>query len=341
MRNVERLGFVGLIEFLRALEALISAIDANRTVEMSPDDVPPQDMPPDLEDKLIINRQRRTLTWIGPAPTDAEREMLANLGGNELFQATLAALLKLYDEPQQTPLAANAIVPAGDEMPPELQGKLTRDADFLRWSGPAPTDREHDALLALLGINYRQLMEALLVVIDGTRQTTLQPAKPRPTQAQLPASLRQQMQVETDKLTWTGRVHAAQQEADFKQLAADRRWDAVFTQAVASILNELMNQPLTVPLDLPLRPHQADLPESLAAKLLIGWAVIRYHGLMTTAEGQQLQQLYAAHVPDQKAIQRLYAASLNRGLRGRELRVRTRRGSATPSSMVGLQAQQL
>ena len=64
--------------------------------------------------------------------------------------------------------------------------------------------------------------------------------------------------------------------------------------------------------------------------LLIANAVIRYHGIMTIAEGQELLEKYP--LPSaRRAIQRLYEATFNNGLRGRELFIRTRRGSAPPS----------
>jgi hypothetical protein len=61
---------------------------------------------------------------------------------------------------------------------------------------------------------------------------------------------------------------------------------------------------------------------------------------MTVEEGHKLQSLFTAQ-PDKDAIERLYNASTNKGLRDRELKVRARRGSAAPSDMNAFTPQEL
>ena len=73
---------------------------------------------------------------------------------------------------------------------------------------------------------------------------------------------------------------------------------------------------------------------------MIGKAQIRYHGLMTVIEGRTLQDAFTAPV-DKAAIQRLYRQSTGNGLQGRELTVRARRGSATPSDLLPLKTRKL
>ncbi|MCB0271198.1 MAG: hypothetical protein KDH95_23770, partial [Calditrichaeota bacterium] len=75
-------------------------------------------------------------------------------------------------------------------------------------------------------------------------------------------------------------------------------------------------------------------------KLLIGKAQIRYHGLMMLAEGRALQDAFSRQL-DKVVIQRLYDTSQQKGLQGRELLLRARRGSATPGDPVPLTAKLL
>jgi hypothetical protein len=59
---------------------------------------------------------------------------------------------------------------------------------------------------------------------------------------------------------------------------------------------------------------------------------LRYHGLMTFEEAQKIKALFETD-QDLEAVQQLFEASLKKGLQGRQLQVRTRKGSAKPSEM--------
>ncbi len=78
------------------------------------------------------------------------------------------------------------------------------------------------------------------------------------------------------------------------------------------------------------RPTQATLAAVLQPMLMVGNAVIAFEGMMTQSEGDKLLRLTGLTAPDQQAVLRLYFASLNSGLAGGTLKVRTRRGSAIP-----------
>ena len=158
---------------------------------------------------------------------------------------------------------------------------------------------------------------------------TPQPRRPR--QKDIPATLQAQLRLTPDaqptQITWTGRVHTL---TDWKLLGfLATQGDPPFQTAMQEILNTLRTQPTSIAFDLPVRPQPEELPENLRDKLLIGRSLMRYHGLMTLAEGQALQSLSDLK-PDRLAISRLYNASLDRGLQGRQLNIGTRRGSATP-----------
>jgi hypothetical protein len=53
--------------------------------------------------------------------------------------------------------------------------------------------------------------------------------------------------------------------------------------------------------------------------------------LMTAQEARDLQANTFTAAPDRRAVQRLYAASLDGGMRNRELQIKARRGTAAPS----------
>ncbi|NJL48761.1 MAG: hypothetical protein HC929_16375 [Leptolyngbyaceae cyanobacterium SM2_5_2] len=61
---------------------------------------------------------------------------------------------------------------------------------------------------------------------------------------------------------------------------------------------------------------------------------------MTVAEGVELRSAYP-HPSDRAAIERLFQASTQQGLNGRELRLQARRGSAAPSPLIALTPQSL
>ncbi|NJL41710.1 MAG: hypothetical protein HC899_37300 [Leptolyngbyaceae cyanobacterium SM1_4_3] len=78
--------------------------------------------------------------------------------------------------------------------------------------------------------------------------------------------------------------------------------------------------------DFPSLPNLQSLP-----RLTLTW-VLRYHGLMTVAERQQLRDLLPSG-EDPDIVQTLFATSMTESLRGGELRVMTRRSSAKPSPL--------
>ena len=141
---------------------------------------------------------------------------------------------------------------------------------------------------------------------------------------------------------WTGRLHSRQHLGALERLRDDDGLDPPFRAAVGELIAELLNLNATVPLNLPARPTIAQL-EDWSDRLLVGRALLRYHGLMALEEGQALRALatQAGTGADGPAIDRLYALSLGRGMRGRELRVRARRGSAAPSAMEPIAAETL
>jgi hypothetical protein len=129
---------------------------------------------------------------------------------------------------------------------------------------------------------------------------------------------------------WTGRLHDPEWRTYLEGLAGD----APFRAAIGQLLQQLEAQVVTVPFTVPVRPSQ-DALGTLAGKLLIGRAMLRYHGLMTRAEVAELQALFTRPA-DRGALVRLYQATQASGMRGRELCIRARRGTARPSELISI-----
>ena len=224
----------------------------------------------------------------------------------------------------------------------------TPSETVLVWTGPV-SSAERQAALNLSGDDA--FTEALETI------TRLRPAS-----ADLPETVRNQLQITVnmdtgqEQLTWNFPVPTDEQIRILQDLTPDEEYQNSLRRLITAILNapamtEAVNEPLAPPpasqrRSIPrpeansTRPATATLPAILQNKLLIGNAVIRYHGLMTVAEGQTLRSLYTAP-GDRAAIERLFAASTQQGLNGRELRIRARRGSAAPTGLIALTPQSL
>jgi hypothetical protein len=81
------------------------------------------------------------------------------------------------------------------------------------------------------------------------------------------------------------------------------------------------------------------LPEWCPSQLSLVW-FLRYHGLMTVEERQQLLDLQSA-AADRNAVKDLFDTSMTESLRGGDLRVVTRRSSAKPSELKSIEPQPL
>ena len=105
--------------------------------------------------------------------------------------------------------------------------------------------------------------------------------------------IRTQLIIAPTSLTWNGRLKNKAQYDALTALSQNPAYDADFLAAAAQIILELTVTPITIMLKppIPLRPQQTDLPDVLAAKLLIGRYRLRFHGLMTINEGQALLKL--------------------------------------------------
>ncbi len=260
--------------------------------------------------------------------------------------AQIPAFLEAVNSLVQTLDNREISITLPEEVPSVLSGRLQISTSELAWLGTVPTAEQRTALQSISNdtrrdLELRDAVGRLLTAIDADAgqssvvKVSASGIKRRPQANDLPALLKSQLTIEATQLRWKGRLGSNQQLEALQNLMGD----ALFKDAIASIITQLTGT-LDVNFTLPIRPQLDTLPEILRNKLLIGKALIRYHGLMTVAEGHQLQSLYTSQ-PDKDAIERLYNASTNKGLRDRELKVRARRGSAAPSDMNAFTPQEL
>jgi hypothetical protein len=191
--------------------------------------------------------------------------------------------------------------------------RRTMRATLTKWIATSPFNATLTALLAALG-QWR---------FDDTFDATGE----YPRQSELDPAIRSRLIVSAGTIGWNGLALDFDEEAALNALAADLSWSASFRAGVTKLLNTIrVSVAVVVPVteaDWKPRPRQgAVLPD----KLLIGNALVRFHGLMTRDDGQALQKDQSA--PDRAAIQRLFDASMRGGLNGGELVARARLGSA-------------
>jgi len=324
--------------FGAALDELLRALDEQELALTIIAGRPQADnLPAAVRDALVIGAG--TLAWADPAPSDEQRASLVNLDADQVFLDAVIDLLAAYDTDTSVPFPdaeGEAPEPVAG-IPSGLASRLileeTAAARRLVWKGPAPTDGER-ALLSAAAEDPAQPLKlqtavlALLDSIDAPRQTALGPGPQRPNV--LPEVLREQLSIELTRVVWLGAARSSAQFAALRELA-QQNFDESLRSALTTLADQLEHQKIAVPLDLAVRPPQAELG-ILGEHLLIGRATLRYHGIMSTVEGRELQRLFQT-TADRAAVARLYLQSLNVGLRGREILVRTRRGSATPSEL--------
>ena len=331
----------GDADFLNARNALVNAINRDRAVAMAPERRRPSqsDLPDSIRNQLQIESDR--LIWKTPLPTAQQRQAMQQLEGDDAFQSAINQLLADIPTNPPNPLpdtySANLGTPPvrrpqQADLPAAIRNQLQIESNQLRWLAPTPTDAQRPILTGLNGDPaFKDALQRLLNEIDATQTVPMTPQPRRPRQKDLPNGLKLQLQLTPDvqptQITWTGRVQTPDQWQILQSLAA--QGDPPFQAAMQEILNTLQTQPTSIAFDLPVRPQPEALSENLRDKLLIGRSLMRYHGLMTHREGQELQKLSELK-PDRLAISRLYDASLDRGLQGRQLNIGTRRGSAVP-----------
>lgn len=319
----------------KEVDALMQALDDRVITQPVPPARPIQaELPTILRQRLTIAKDN--LSWGRGTPTDAEREALNVLQGDADFLQAVQNLLAALDADKTIRLGDDVFNPT---LPEILRERIieTTNPRTLTWKGPAPTDAERAALNELLqqsSPENRGILTKLVNAIDAPQQQPVKPVVERLRQKNLPQTLAGQLIIRPTEVEWKGRIHSQEQLGMLEMLVGDQP----FKDAIAAIIKEIKEGEVSVPIDRAAQIHQNELPETLSDKLMIGCAIIRYHGLMTPDEARAIHNLFT-HKVDQRAALRLYSSSLNKGLRGRQLKIRSRRGSAAPSPMIALETE--
>ncbi|MGB3519213.1 MAG: hypothetical protein WBA43_22370 [Elainellaceae cyanobacterium] len=316
---------------------------------------------------IAVNNQRvqTDLIWTGPL-TDAAVTTLQDWAQISAMMTAVQALISQRDRQR-------IVVSLPSDRPSELRNVLHIHPGELVWTGGLPSDEQRAALRQLQAESdhnppLQTALGSLLSTPDADFPVVAIAApqlQPRPrldqrpdilraddlvrrfmpnsppnnlSEAQVATLLAHQLVIQPTSLVWLGRVHHLDQLQALQNLPGD----PAFREAIAQLHAQLSTKVSTIALEtrLPQRPQQDELPAGLRDKLLLGRAQLRYHGLMTLDEGRQIQR-HVTTPPDQASIQRLYDQSMDTGLRGNELLIRARRGSARPSDMYPLKPRSL
>lgn len=340
-----------IVELRDAVDQLFTLIETRVLTEQARVRPGQADLPDVLRAALIIDEAGGSLRWEGDAPTDAQQQAAAALAADQAFldaATQLIGRLRNLNEavsgavPPETPPVT---VPAA--LAPRLSLTIDGQAVEVRWAGPVPSVAERTILAGLWeGTPFRTFIPDLLGKLDAARRAALPPL-PQAIEAALQGliqALDGQLTVSTDagltSFRWAGRVRTEAQRDTLRrvlQRLQNPTYRALLP-ALQAILG-VLEGPASVPVAIPIRPAQVELPAELRGRLLLGRGRIRYHGLMTADEAERLRGLYAegpGAAVDVAAIERLYQGSLTRVARFDELYIRARRANAIPSASAPL-----
>ena len=272
--------------FSKAIDALLAELD--RTViekRLTPPRPLQEELPEVIRTRLQIGTTQ--LTWIGPAPTDAQRSALASFAGDEDFLNALRQLIAAIDANQTVEMAPQARRPQQSSLPEIIRDRLLIGTDKLTWVGAVPTDAQRSALTSLTGDeNFRDALKRLLTDIKPDKSVDMAPERPQ--QADLPDSIRAQLQIGMKQLTWIGPAPTDAQRSALNSL----RGDEDFLMARGRLLGAIDTTKSVNLVPRPKRPRQNDLPELLNSQLSIEPTRVEWRGrVYNTAQWQALRSL--------------------------------------------------
>lgn len=306
----------------------------------------PDALPEELTNSLIIvvggDEANPRLRWQGATPSDEQREVIDTLvtGIDTPFAEALRELLARLDTlpSVQLPFGVDGAAFADflANLPEEYSELVTRlrlevnaARQTITWLAPAPTNAEWELIAALvqeemLG-RYEIALRHLFAAVDAEAEMLFPP---------LPELPLEQVSIAEGQLVWTGRAHDAQDLETLDDMVSLA--DADFAASAEDLIAKLEDTEWCCPVEIGVR----NVPEELQGKLLLTRTLLRYTGMMTQSEGQDLLDQFEQPM-DRNAVQRLYDQSANPTINGRKMLIRTRRGSAAPSSMISFTAKLL
>jgi hypothetical protein len=297
-------------------------------------------LPSSLGELAFVEARSLELIWEGPM-SEAEANAIRALRGDPELQAALDKLIAAAGI-TNTELLVRVRAPLGPEQLPATiasRWTYTFDASGTHYAGASWTGPLHDEDLGALDRNaqiasLRQAVAELRRQADAARFAIVLPPPPehgRPTPADLPPVLAGSLVIDPELLSWRGRLRNPEQRAALAAMSGDPPFDA----AVAELLARLDGQILEVVFVSPVRAQATDLGPLLQGQLLLGRARLSHSGLLAASEAAELAALFDLDV-DRRAVERLYRDSQSNPLRVRQLKLRAKRGSATPSTLVDI-----
>ncbi|TDD58761.1 hypothetical protein E1263_17775 [Kribbella antibiotica] len=287
-------------------------------------------LPPDTRNRVAIEEHGRLL--FAGVMTKADRDALVRL----MSAADAAKIQALFE----TWYVTEPVSAAATNLPSGFDGLI----DFvptqtmtLVWEGPSDAAATQLQQLpgdsAFTGAIAQIVTQATGAAPDAVTRVEI-PVGPE----QIPDELANKAQLARNaagtayvSLGWTGAMTTVDTEA-LRRWAKFREFSEAVEELIVAVQDgdHAQDAVITVPFTVPVRPLQTALTGVVADKLLLGTLLLRYHGMMRATDPEALITRYPGR-PDQRALRRLHRASQGSGMRGRDLVIRARRGSAVPS----------
>ncbi|MEM7130405.1 MAG: hypothetical protein AAF702_29035 [Chloroflexota bacterium] len=238
--------------------------------------------------------------------------------------------------------------PAGEEPTAEIPDVEIPDAEkthyvALEWTGILFSDQQTQLLTDLQQFfQLTEIQTALASLFSELSQAT--PSAPYEGDLDnsiMPPPFASRLEIvvlddETKRLQLTGLLANAEELATLRDLPNQISTpESDFADAIEALIEEMQAATISVALNMPKRPTQDTLPDTLPDsvrdKLMLGRSLLSVNTIISQSTAQSIADGFERAV-DKRAVERLYYRSLQANLTGRELQIRTRRGSAAPSA---------
>lgn len=248
------------------------------------------------------------------------------------------ALLEIIDGPPDSQ------EPPGPEVPDEEKTHYI----LLRWTGILFADEEVVLLTNMQNFfRFPEIRTTLPLLFARIGDHVLSvPYAGALDNSAIPESLRPQLAITvqddgTKRLQWTGLLTNAEQLGELLALPNQveeppapeepEEPENLLGESVNQLIEALRSATHTQSINIPKRPTQDSLPESVRERLMLGRSFLSFDGILGKDTADDQASAFEQAV-DIQAVERLYYMSIQANLTGRTLQLRTRRGSATPSA---------
>jgi len=275
------------------------------------------------------------LGWVGAMSTDEQRRL------NEWASGLPAAVAAVAELVEGMSALTSPTIPMKPFIPLELASKIQLSATQIAWFDPAQTDIDllkqwmTDVATPLdLASALQNLMDGFAANPDASLQVASwnAPIGIRPHQEDLPEDLQTALTIGSDFVRWNGYINTPIQKSLLSQLqlSGDEAFNASIAELITAINGTLSTVHFSAPL--PKRPTTMDLIPALQEVFVIGKYELAQTGAMSLDEGQALFNAYTL-TADRRNAQLLYNCAQRKLVLDRDIRTRSRRGSARPSAL--------